>query len=411
MTPSLVQILPPLSQSKVETAACPRSYVAVNIEGRRTGESVASDRGTEVHAMMAEYIMWCVRKQVASDWIAFNQIARAAGADAGGILDGLRDSYEVHWDLVYGCEVTMMLDEDFRPTLEISDEHWPKHIKTRNFIEPVNYEGGYVAHIGTADQILISADGLRGKIEDFKSHMSPFDPDTYQDVLYSFMLLKHMPQLNQVTFELRFVRYENCVRSVTWKRSDMPEMQQIIARARERQRATHENPDAAKAIPCKQCSYCPLGVLTLDCPIRELNPMISMDLQSRLLFKEWSRRMNADNTPILKAHAEVRGSISYTDGNGRVYEFGKLDTPSTTYPLDRTMLFLMEQHKSATGEDSLDGRFNISSTKLKAFLKAKKRALLKEQVEDSVAQTETKPKWGVRTPEGIETEFNPYEQD
>lgn len=403
--------LPPLSQSKVETASCPRSYVAIHIDGRSTGASLASDRGNELHSVMAEYVDHCTGKSVASDWVRFNEIAKSAGAESGGILDRLRDTYEVQWNLVYGVEITMMLDEEFRPTVNISDEHWPKHVAKRCFLDVPNRSEGYAAHIGTADVILLSEDGARAKIQDHKTHPSPFDADTYQSILYSFMLMKHVPELEQVTFELIFARYQNCTRSVTWKRKDMAEMQQTIARARERQKATHANPEAAKAIPCKQCSYCPLGILTFECPIREYNPMVSMNLNDRLMFKEWTRRMNAENTPILKAHAEVTGPISFMDGNGRVYEYGHIEVPSTSFPLDRTTVHVLEEYKSASGEDLLDGRLDISSTKLKGLLRAKKRLPLKEVFDESIIQTTTKPQWAVRTPEGVESDYSPYVEE
>jgi hypothetical protein len=406
------QVIPPLSQSKHEASACEVSYVAIHIDGRSAGDSEASDRGSEVHDVMAKYISHCAQIHVASDWVRFNQLAKEAKAEAGGILDGLRDTYSVQWNLVYGTEITMMLDEHLVPTLDISDEHWPKHIPSRNFLTAPGWTGGYCAHIGTADVILISEDGERGKIVDFKTHPSPFDADTYQGLLYSFMLLKHMPELNQVTFELVFARYQNCTRSIAYKRKDMPEMQQTIMRAREKQKAIHAHPEKAEAIPCKQCAYCPLGILTLECPIKEQNPMVNLSLESRLIFKEWTRRMNDDNTRILKTHAEVTGPIRYTDGNGRVYEFGKLDVPSTRFPLDQAAIQLLVDHATATGENLLDGRLNISSTKIKGLLKTKKRAMLMEQFEESVIETSTKPKWSVRTPdEGFVPEYNPYESE
>jgi hypothetical protein len=390
---------------------CPYSYVVTEIEGRKTGPSTASERGTEVHHVMAEYVWHCTQNQLVSDWVEFNRLAKATGIESGSILDGLRDHYEVQWDRVYGVEITMMLDEDLNPTLEISEEHWPKHIPTRNFL-PVHTKGGYVAHIGTADVVMISEDGRRGKLPDYKSHLSPFDADTYQGILYSFMLMKHLPELQQVTFELIFVRYQNCTRAVTYKRSDMPEMQQAIMRSRERQVAIHENPDAAQAIPCKQCSYCPLGVLTLECPIREQNPMINVAPEDRLRFKEWTRRMNADNTPILKAHAEVHGAVCYVDGNGKRYEYGSHEVPQTRFPLDATAIMLLGKWLEATGENLLDGRLNVSSTKLKGLLKAKKRMALLEQFEASSIETSTKPKWSVRTPdEGFIEDYNPYGEE
>lgn len=393
----LVQ-LPPLRQSHVETAACPRAYVEIVINGKTQPDSIPSERGSDIHRVMAEYVKHCASKRIPADWEHFDTLSAASGPVAGPILDSIRDRYEVDWRHVYRTEVTLMLDEHFNP------RNTPFH---QGF--PVSEQP--VAYTGTLDVILISEDGQRAKINDYKSHPAPFDADTFQATLYAFMLFKHMPQIQTVTFELDFVRYFNCLRSSQFQRTDMPEMQAEISRARARQRATHERPEEALALPCKTCTYCPLAK-TRTCPIADWNEYTTVSPPDRLMWREWMRRMNAVNNPVLKAFAEVHGPVSYTDGNGKRYEYASLEVPSTRYPLERTTIQLLEEHKQATGEDLLDGRLNVSSVKLKGFLKAKKRTPLREAFEESVIETSTKPKFAVRTPdEGIVEDFNPYEQE
>lgn len=401
MSTILVQ-LPALRQSAVETAACPRCYVEIYINGRQQPDSIPSERGTEIHKVMSQYVDHCTKLKVPSDWVHFNKLAAAAGPVAGPILDGIRDTYEVDWERVYGTEITLALDEEFMPTYQSSVSAFGF---TANEVSPEE-----AAYIGTLDVIRIAHDGVRAKIDDYKSHPAPFDANTFQSTLYPFMLFKHMPSLEVITFELNFVRYTNCLRSVQWKRTDMPEMQAIISRARERQRLTHENPDAALALPNKVCTYCPLAK-DLSCPIAEWNEYTTLSLQDRLRWKVWMTKMAGVNNPILKANAEVNGSIRYEDGNGRVYEYGEMPVPSTRYPLDRTTIQVLEQYKQATGEDFLDGKLSISSTTIKPKLKTKKRAALNEIFEESIVETATKPKYAVRTPEGIEQDYNPYAEE
>lgn len=396
--PTLTQTLPALRQSSVETAACPRAYVEIEINGKKQPDSIPSERGTDIHRVMAKYVMHCAAESKSSDWEEFNRLAEASGPVAGKILDGIRDSYEVDWKHVFACEMTLALDEEFRPLNE-----------GLLFTQFPNVDRA--AYIGTLDVILLKNDGTAAKIDDYKSHPSPFEADTFQGTLYPFMLFKHLPDLEMVTFELNFVRYTNCYRRVTWHRSDMPAMQAIISRARERQRITHENPDEALALPCKTCTYCPLAK-NMSCPIAEWNEYTTMTPPQRLMWKEWMRRMATINTPLLKAYAEVDGAVRYQDGNGRVYEYGEMAVPSTRFPLDRTTIDVLEAHKNATGEDLLDGKLSISSTTIKPKLKAKKRASLLQTFEDSIIETSTKPKFAVRTPdEGIVSEYNPYEQE
>lgn len=398
---SLVQILPPLRQSMVETAACPRAYAEIYINGKVQPDSIPSERGSDIHRVMSRYVDYCVRERTESDWIKFNELASAAGPVAGPILDGLRDSYEVDWQHVYGTEITLRLAEDFEPCappVEMAVQKYRLHE------EDAAYEG-------TLDAILLSNDGTRAKIVDYKSHPAVFEADSFQSTLYPFMLFKHLPDLETITFELVFVRYTNCVRTVTWKRTDMPEMQATISRARERQRITHENPDDALALPCKSCTYCPLAK-NLTCPIADWNEYTTLSNSDRLRAIEFYRRMRSLHMPVLKAHAEVNGPISYRDGNGRVYEYGPQEVPSTRYPLDRTTIQVLDDYSAATGESWESWNLDISSTALKAKLKAKKRTTLREVFEESLIETSTKPKFAVRTPdEGVINEYQHDEEE
>lgn len=407
--PDLVQTIPALRQSMVETAACPRSYVAIYIDGQGGGDSIPSERGTDIHHVMSEYVRHCATLKIKADWAEFDRLASASGPDAGRVLDGIRDRFQVNPDRVYGTEVTLALDENFLPTLNAMDRDTGEVYEIAT-MPGVTYTANPAAHIGTLDVILLSEDGRRGKVPDYKSHFAIFEADTFQSTLYPFLLLKHMPQLDVVTFELNFVRYQNQYRAVTWRREDMPQMQQEIMRARQRQINTHANPDAAMALPCKVCAYCPLAK-NLTCPIAEWNEHTAMNNSDRLRAAEYYRRTRKLHMDVLKQHAAVTGPISYTDGNGKVYEYGPQDAPETRYPLDSTTIRVLADYGEATGENLLDGRLNVSSSKLKSLLKAKKREALRTVFEDSIIQTGTKPKFAVRTPEGVEQDFNPYEEE
>lgn len=389
--------LPALRQSAVEVAACPRAYVEIYINGRQQPESIPSERGSEVHHVMSKYVRHCATKSVASDWKYFDSLTRAAGPVAGPMLDGIRDHYEVDWKHVLDTEVEMTLDEDFEPTSRDNDES-PAALEAK-------YTGRPPAYTGTLDAIFLSYDQTAATIRDYKTHPSVFDANTFQGKLYSLMLFQYMPALEVVQFELVFVRYVNCTRSVTYSRSDVPELKEAVSRARERQRLTHENPDAAKALPCSVCTYCPLAK-DKSCPISEQNEYLTLTPQERLIRSEWHRRMRAIDMPVLRAYAEVEGPVSYTDGNGDVYEYGEQPVPSMRVRLDGTLLQVLHEYQAESGEDLLDGRLNVSLTKLKQLLDTKKREGLREVFESSVYEMSTKPSYRVRTAdEGSVSEY------
>lgn len=327
-----------------------------------------------------------------------DRLSESSGPVAGPILDRLRNEYIVDFAHVYGTEITLMLDEDFEPAYFWMDEHGEVQTEYRgqpiDRIAGVEYSEKPAAFIGTLDELDINDD--EGKIPDFKSHPAPFEADTFQGKLYSFFVLKHFPHLRKVKFELIFVRYSHCVRSVTYLRSEMADMQMELARAKARQIATHEAPENALALPCTTCTYCPKG-RTKTCSIAELNEHLVLTPRERLIRSEWHRRMRSNDMPILKAQAITNGPVEYTDGNGRTYTYGEQEVPSTTIPLDDTSIRLLVEYAEESGENLLDGRLNISSTKLKSLLKTKKRERLRDRFEGSVYQTSTKPQYRVRT--------------
>jgi hypothetical protein len=329
----------------------------------------------------------------------------------------MRDSYVVDYDHSFDTELTLGLDEDFNPAYIVVGTNHRRYTENLNQLPGVEYSDKPVAFICTIDHLLFSDEGDRAKEEDFKSTPKIFEADDevegVQAILYAFVAFKHFPAVQRITFEFIFVRYTNSRRSIVFNRTQMPEMQTDIARARERQRIIHANPEAALALPCKQCAYCPKAK-NLTCSIADQNEWTTLTPEQRLMSLEFYRRMGEIHRPILREIAAVRGPVEYRDGNGRLYVYGSHDVAHTRYPLDASSITLLGNWMEATGENLLDGRLNISSTKIKQLLgtqkkPVKKRAVLREQFEDSVIQTETKPKYSVRTPdEGIVDDYNQF---
>jgi hypothetical protein len=410
--PELEEELPPLTQSDWKTSGCPESYVAIRIEGQTGGESVPSERGRDVHNVMAKYITHCTANRVTMDWEEFNRLSSSSGPMvAGPILDGLRDRYEVDWEHSFAAELVMALDEDFNPTLASPKGHH-RYTAALTAIPGASYTDKPVAYITTLDHLLLREEFTRAKIEDFKSTQKVFDADDeiegVQAILYAFVAFKHIPTLEVIKFEFVFVRYAGCVRPIVFKRSDMPAMQTAIARARQRQRIIHANPDEAPALPCKQCAYCPKAK-NLTCSIADWNEWTTLSMPGRLMALEFYRRMSDMHRPLMREWAAVNGPIQYRDGNGRLYEYGPRDVAHTRYPLDATSITILGTWLETTGENLLDGQLSISSTKLKQRLKTIKRQALREQFEESAIQTETKPEYRVFTPdEGIVDEYNRF---
>ncbi|MGP8268926.1 MAG: PD-(D/E)XK nuclease family protein [Terracidiphilus sp.] len=373
MTTTSIQNIPTLRQSSYEKMACPHSYAAQEIEGKRMPSGLQSQRGTEIHTVMSRYIDHCVKRQVPADWAKFDELAAGAGPEASTILEGLRDNYAVDWEHVYGTELTMG-------------------------INIAGNEGDEDDTTGTLD-VLLFLNEQKAKIEDFKSHPRPFDPDTFQSKVYALFVLLLFPSVQEVAFELIFVRYANCRRSATFTRADVPMLAMQVRHGRERQLRIHEQHDAGEILesyPGNHCCYCPLLQTAQACPIADFNPHATMQLVDRLKFAIWAQQVKKVNDDVMKAYVDATGEpIETRDANGRLYQIGVVSSESAQYPLPMVLEALTDW-EHASGED-LKPKLLVSSTKLKQFAKAKKRVVLDQYLHDH-AETISKPKFKISTP-------------
>lgn len=409
-----MRVIPPLSQSLNEKQACPEGYVFEIIEGNKQPDSMQSERGTEVHHVMSEYVRYCVANKVEVDFEHFDKLSSAAGPVAGPILDNMRDTFVVPWKSVLATETRLRLDADLNPTIT---EWLPSGVGADYPLDAfpgIEYSGHCAAHAGTLDVILINSDATEATIPDYKSHPRPFEPDTYQSMLYPFMLMKHIPTVQKVTFELIFVRYGGEVRrSVVWTRDDMPEMAIQIRRARERQlalEASYAAGDTIKVHSGSHCQYCPKITKPTLCSISEFNPQINTSMEERLRFLIWSTEQAKVSRAAMKDHVDATGRpVCITDANGKTYAFGIEPVESKVFPLDRTSIQILERHFDVSPKDTWETmKLRISSTTLKPKLKAKMRQGLAQAFDDSVVEMEVKPKFAIRRPDGeVDAGYNP----
>lgn len=398
--------IPALHQSTQTTMACPEFYVTAKVDGHETPPNIHSDRGTQVHHVMAGYGAYCAQKKVGQDWGAFDQLAAAVGLDAGIILDGLRDNYVVDFEHLYATELLLMLDEDFAPT--VTDD--------KGVVHPEPFPGAIysekrAAYASTLD--VVNIDGNRAKIDDFKSHFRPFTPDTFQSEMYPFILLQHLAWLEEVEFELIFVRFRNARRSVTYKREDMVDIIRDLERARQRQKQFHilaaePGRPGIEALPGPHCVYCP-KMVDLTCPWRQFNPYTAVDGPERLKFAVWAgKALEANRGPLqdFVTYSET-GTISYADDNGNIHTAKMESTESNYYPAVQTLAMLVEWNEACGGDPTLFNGLRISSTQLKPKLKAKKRAILDQRIRGDkeagipgIAVKETKTTFKIRTSDG-----------
>lgn len=395
---SLVQInkIPPLRQSTEEMMACPKFYATEVIEGNHQPAGMDSARGTEIHRTMAAYLAYCALHGVSIDLDAFDRFSHGAGPQAARILIGLRDGFEVDHAHLFATELTLALDENFEPT-SLAQE-----------LQGIANDSDLPAyHQGTLDGLYAFADEGRLRIDDFKSHAKPFDPeDKPQAKKYALFALKHFPWANEVTFRLVFARYKRVTREVTYSRSQLPILIDAARAARERQLKIHEDYAAGKepeAIAGNHCYYCPL-LSNAQCPIAKWNPNMQLTMRQRLNFNLFYAAFSRKNNAAMRAHVQETGrQIVLRDFNGRAYVFGPQEKEADVYPVfkfidgrikyrdevspDLPIIdWLLAYAEDPENYDDIEWMKNvvISSTSLNRYLKTNKRAMLDQAIEDSV---------------------------
>jgi hypothetical protein len=391
--------IPALHQSTYEVMRCPTSYAAMR-EGKKMPASMQSWRGTEIHHIAALYAEHCANNSVSADWDYFDVLTASVGEEAGTILERMRDSYLIDWKHLLTTELTLALDEDLNPI----DDPLVREFTSVEMMP----EDTPAAHRGTLDALYLYEDDS-ALVDDYKSHFQPFDPETYQAMLYPFMVMKYFPAVRRVTFRLRFVRFENLVREVTWEREDMPKMERKIRQARGLQQKIELqilNNEPLQAFAHAGCHYCPLSANLTDCPISEFNPEINRSMESRANFDRWWTMLATDNRKVLKDYVQTTGNpISITDGTGESWQYGAIPTAKKRYPLTENLIHALLDNCQATGEAlySIERGKGLNvylGSGLTTKLKTKKRAALREIVEESFTDMKPGTKFGMAKVKG-----------
>ncbi len=161
---------------------------------------------------------------------------------------------------------------DLLPILGIMQESMleePPPIRARHVIAvekrlamPIDLPGGGSAVFdGKAD--LISADGKRCTIDDWKTHWRPLTQEVFeadpQLKRYALLVDHHHPGFEEFTIRMRFVRYAGAVREMTLTRADLEMVRWDLA-AEIEEREAMDTFDATPGDWCNLCGH------TANCP-------------------------------------------------------------------------------------------------------------------------------------------------
>lgn len=351
--------IPRLSQSRHERLACPSSYVHAEIYGYAGTDNEDSALGNEVHAILFNWAAHNWReKSISTDQIHLERMLSCASFEAAEIVRHFLDNFQMDFSSIVALE---------------------KYLEGGDDLE------------GTPDVISRLAPGYY-RVTDYKSQHQIVEPKTFQAKLYPLLVFLNYPNAKVVEFQLAFARY-GCTRTVSYTRDDVPQLMELVAASRTRQIQMHENPQAyeSEAIPGKVCIHCPL-LRMRECPIEGRNPY-EMGPSERLQWQEYLKRAAKANDAVLKEIA-LHGDITATGGSGRSLKGGFVLKETKQYPMGPTLVKLMEWKEATDGKDDLVADLHISRSSLAAKLKAKKRAVL-DQALDDIAEVEKRTEFEI----------------
>lgn len=382
-TPKITQLksspIPPLSQSRQTTLACESFYAAKHIHKMPDFESEPARRGTEIHAAIADYVGHLVRTNQQTDMDFMRSMcSHASQEEARGILERFCEDFIFNPDAVLATEFRILLDEKFQLLADVARDRQGNTFAVagsapRNFIDGDDFP----AYDGTLDLVTMESE-TEATIWDWKSYFQIVDADTFQSKLYPLLLFSLNPALEKVRFVLFFVRY-GASRDVTYTRAEVPKLQDLARRERDRQMSLHANYARGvelKTAPGRHCTFCPL--LSDGCPMSKVNPYLKLDPAKRLMQTVWLGEAYEHSLAILKDFVVESGPIQCRDDNGGLLSAEFRPKTTKKYTLGASLPILTDWAKDHPGDNAMIEGLNVSG--LSSPLKAKKRAELAEKM-------------------------------
>jgi hypothetical protein len=350
--------IPPLSQSRHERLACAASYVHSEVYGATSLDNPDSILGNEVHAILFNWANhnWMDRSKD-TDQIHLERILLTASHEAQEIIRHFLDNFTLDFSKIVALEKYMLGGDDLEGTPDVVQKLTAGHYR----------------------------------ITDYKNYHQIIEAKTFQSKLYPVLVFLNYPDAKTVEFQIAFTRY-GCTRTVSYTRQDMPALMELVQASRTRQLQMHENPQQYEneAVPGKVCIHCPL-LRMRECPIEGRNPM-EMTPEDRLRWQEYLKRAAKANDAVLKdlaMHQDIRA-----ESNGRQLKGGFVLKETKQYPAGPALVLLNEWKNTTDGKDDLIADLHFSRSALATKLKAKKRAIL-DQAMDDIAEVEQRTEFEI----------------
>jgi hypothetical protein len=374
-----------LSKSMEKASGCERylclHYLDETMPPRAS--SAMAETGTDFHAYRAAYIDHLVKvvRPQDPDWVDQWLETNPVSDDARDLIERDAARFYIDPDKVFATELFLSVDSHFQ---RLENEQTPE--PGRPPADPNSF-----AH-GTID--LLEIDGEQATIVDAKSGWSTQAVKPYEGLHYAVLVFAHFPYVNRVTFYWDFIRAEG-LKPLTFERSELESMQKTVrARHRHIQDIAHRyelGKEPATNIQAGLCGFC-----DLTCPIRdtvkrkllEFPPLQNLEDAKRVAELVYMARCTAaTGDQLLKAWIDQNGPVDLGGGVIAEMVLGKSDS----FPL-RPVLSVLGfddiPEKSKKWDVPLESLL-VGTAKLKSYANAKKRAGLREALDQIAVSVPT----------------------
>lgn len=291
-----------ISKSMVKALACPTYFTGQYLQRVAEVEHWLGKTGNEFHAWRRAYVEHLVETRLWRD-PAFqaDYLAGTVLSDDARTLIG-RDGFELDPDTVYGCEVFLSIDREFRPL-----EHEIGNARPGRLSEETQ-----ALCSGTLDLLLL--DGRIATICDPKSGFSTTGVTDTEPPIYAALVMLHFPLVETVKFVWDFVRH-SAIRRTEYTREDLPWIKDMIIDQDQKKNLYVERYNAGKTLDANPfsglCPYCQLA-----CPLRprwEAGELAIAAPQTRADAVQLARLVKVCQDVIDRAKGLVAGWLDQDD--------------------------------------------------------------------------------------------------
>lgn len=209
--------------------------------------------GTVLHDVLEEYAKFCITNKHSTNYSEFDNIKfkhlpnlhEDQIEEAKEVLEVIKGNFNFENLLNYTIveiEKRLMVDKNLQPCIE----------------------NGYFS--SGIDKFYIDDDVAY--VEDYKSvraiYTTKFMKESLQRKIYSFMVFKHYPQVNEVKFNFNFIRYGYISEPYSIYREELEELEQQISEEIQALEKLLNSKEPPPATPSGYCILCPMHGLCTE---------------------------------------------------------------------------------------------------------------------------------------------------